>query len=457
MTDVYDVLKTLDSLAKTTDKKKYLEKLDSAVAENFKTVAHLALSNHINLRCTDEVFSGVNEHTDEVPLMYAVEQIKSMSDGDNTAFGTNERKETLLGLYKMLSEEDQYVIRLIFKRNLQCGVGTTMINKIWPGSIAVKQYQRYSLLNEDNMERDDFYFIAQVKEDAKFANMVVDPNEGTVRFFSRDWVENTMNYIGPENQIIEAAGTCLEGAYPFVLHGEVGIVGDNGEFLPRSESNGKLNTKAEGIENLGFRVWDCIPYEDFLSGKFDITYRERLEHTKCMVEELQDMDLPFSISMVESWNVDSLEEASELFLKLRSEGKEGIMLKDPNNGWADGTSTRDFKVKAVAECDLRVTGVELGKNKYEGMVGSILLESECGMIQTKASGMTDDLRDPACWTVGEIVSVHYNDVSKARNKELYALTHPRFVEKRDDKHVADVLDDIQSQIMNATFFVSKEK
>ena len=41
--------------------------------------------------------------------------------------------------------------------------------------------------------------------------------------------------------------------------------------------------------------------------------------------------------------------------------------------------------------------------------------------------------------IGKIISVEFNDVTKAENNEYYALSHPAFIEIRNDKNETDDL------------------
>ena len=41
--------------------------------------------------------------------------------------------------------------------------------------------------------------------------------------------------------------------------------------------------------------------------------------------------------------------------------------------------------------------------------------------------------------IGKIISVGFNDITKAENNEYYALSHPRFIEIRNDKNETDDL------------------
>ena len=41
--------------------------------------------------------------------------------------------------------------------------------------------------------------------------------------------------------------------------------------------------------------------------------------------------------------------------------------------------------------------------------------------------------------IGKIVSIQFNDLTKAQGSNVYSLSHPRFVEFRNDKDQSDTL------------------
>ena len=44
--------------------------------------------------------------------------------------------------------------------------------------------------------------------------------------------------------------------------------------------------------------------------------------------------------------------------------------------------------------------------------------------------------------IGKIITVEFNDLGKAVNSETYSLTHPVFVEIRNDKDETDTLEKV---------------
>jgi len=104
------------------------------------------------------------------------------------------------------------------------------------------------------------------------------------------------------------------------------------------------------------------------------------------------------------------------------------------------------KFKDVRECDLKVVGYKYGNpgTKYETMLGSLICESEDGLLKVDVgSGYIDEIRKSTNESIiGTIIAVKYNQVIKDvdGNHSLYL---PVFSEFRTDKSVADNLDKIK--------------
>jgi ATP-dependent DNA ligase len=98
-------------------------------------------------------------------------------------------------------------------------------------------------------------------------------------------------------------------------------------------------------------------------------------------------------------------------------------------------------MKAELEADLVVTGFLPGSGKYEGKIGSLLVETEDGQVKTAVgTGLSDEERSmPFSNFSKRIVAVKYNAVITDKKTGLKSLFLPVFVEIRDDKATADIL------------------
>jgi len=124
---------------------------------------------------------------------------------------------------------------------------------------------------------------------------------------------------------------------------------------------------------------------------------------------------------------------------ITDQGGEGVMLRDPDAGYYHSSGSGDrknylMKYKKLKTCDLRITGWNEGKGKYEGMIGSFICEDDAKTIKVSVAGIDDDTRasDPSLW-IGKIIEIAYFESSQAKNKSSSSLQFPRYKRIRTDK------------------------
>jgi ATP-dependent DNA ligase len=224
-----------------------------------------------------------------------------------------------------------------------------------------------------------------------------------------------------------------------MLDGELLMTGTDGRPLDRKTGNGLLTKfqKGTGTAELATQiravVWDLVPLDFFRTGQCLMPYEERLK--------LLGNESHGHVNAAHTYTVRSMEEAQTLYQKKLAEGEEGLILKDPRGPWEDKRVKHQVKMKAELEADLRVTGFLPGTGKYEGKIGSLLVESADGKVKTAVgTGLNDEERsyDPKDFK-GRIVSVKYNAVIEDKKTGQRSLFLPVFVEIRDDKGVADTI------------------
>lgn len=154
------------------------------------------------------------------------------------------------------------------------------------------------------------------------------------------------------------------------------------------------------------------------------------------------------IRPIEFKTVDNIQEALKYTSEIMQAGFEGTILKNLDALFRDGTSRDQLKLKLKIDCEMRITGFQEGTpgTKREGKIGSILFENDEGTIKGKTSGFTDEELDEFTSKqdelIGKIITVQFNDLSRAEGNEYYALSHPRFIEIRNDKITTDNLETV---------------
>lgn len=120
------------------------------------------------------------------------------------------------------------------------------------------------------------------------------------------------------------------------------------------------------------------------------------------------------------------------FDKALAEGLEGVMVKAEGSVYYTGRKYFWQKVKKSDSVDLPVVGVELGKGKYDGMVGALVCQLPNGNMTHVGTGLNDNQR--ATWAadpsliVGKCVEVEFMEHSSKG-----VLRHPRLKQVRGDK------------------------
>jgi ATP-dependent DNA ligase len=330
----------------------------------------------------------------------------------------------LARLLATLTPDDQEVIKRVLGRNLKCGVSEATAEKIWPDLKLSYPCMLVSPLNDKTKIK--FPCIAQTKMDGMRFNAHV--QYGQVVFKSR---------AGKE---LDLSGLPIEADFkqlpPAVYDGELLVAN-----CDRKTGNGILTKfqkgtgKASDGQNIHARLWDIIGTAPFEKGTWAVPYSERFD----MLSLWMNAASTKTMDLVPSYTVTSMEEAQELYQKKLAEGEEGLVLKDPKGLWEDKRVKHQVKMKAELEADLRVTGFLPGSGKYEGKIGSLLVESADGKVKSAVGTGLDDeerSRDPSEF-VGQIVAVKYNALIDDKKTGLKSLFLPVFVEVRSDKAAAD--------------------
>lgn len=331
-----------------------------------------------------------------------------------------------------LTQRSQMLLLRILNKDLRADFGVKLINAARPNTVFEMPYMRCSLesevdLDSLNWERGVF---SQLKANGLFINISM--MNGTMVMQSRQGQEFDVSKF----QRIE--GVMHENFKDnHQYHGEMLVCRGN-QLLPRPIGNGILNKVFQGGSFMNdewpqVNLWDCIP----IYGPNNKPYSERF----AMVNTLSHKYT--SVKAIESKRVYSKAEAMEHFRLLANRGEEGIVLKDPDGIWKNGTSRQQIKLKREYECDLRIVGVRPGKGKNAATFGSLVCVSECGWLDAAVSGITDDLRleihkNLDQW-LDKIITVKFKELTKAKNKVHYSLFEPRYLDVNHDRHEADSL------------------
>ena len=310
--------------------------------------------------------------------------------------------DLLIHLLSTTSEDNSKVIELIIKKDLDCGIAESTINKVWPKLIPeFKEIMKC----HDSIEHIEYPAFAQTKCDGSRCIVECLDIDGDYIAYSSggnpiDLGRTFRNYV----RAFMKPGEKFDG--------ELVMFDAANMPIDRKTSNGYVNKAIKGSisivarEMLRFIVWDIIDTSSTLS------YKERFD-------ELYDRirpDLPpygGRFELVDSIIVNSQEEAFEFFELQISKGLEGAIIKNFEGVWKPKRVKYQGKIKAELECDVMITGWE-PHIKHPEKLGSFFLtayseDKTQEMVFNVGSGISKDMREtnPEEF-VGKVATIRFN-------------------------------------------------
>ena len=335
----------------------------------------------------------------------------------------NSAKEFYSLLLQKLTEDSRVILLNILGRDLKCGINIKNINKVFKNLIPKPNYMRCAVFSEKLVKKIHFPAMLQLKMDGTYREFNV--SNGTVSAKTRAGEEY-------QNEVLFGILKSFPDGY---YMGELTIDGES-----RFTGNGLINSLNPPLDKIIFTCWDFLTFAEY-TGKVKTSYIDRFNRLQNLIEN-RDFK---QVKLVENHIVNNVSEALKQVSLWMSEGLEGGVLKDFNNTFKNGTSNTQLKIKLKVDAEMRITGFTEGTpgTKREGKIGAIQFANDEGTIKGQCSGFSDaeleEFSKNKDSLIGKIISVEFNDITKAENNEYYALSHPRFIEIRNDKNETDDL------------------
>lgn len=437
---VYDIIKELEATTSTNEKRAILEEhKDNEVLKNIFRLAYSPTVNFFIKKIPDGW-----QHNDRMNTMWVgiFSRLQLLSDRVVTG---NKAIESLTDMLNSIDCDIAVIVTRIIKKDMKCGVGKTLCNKVWKGLIVVPPRQGAQSMNEKSLAKisKTNNLAIELKSDGSYAASIC--GEDTT-MMSR----NGNPLLIPSLQEHLSSGA-FDG---FALEGE--LIYDPTKAT-REEGNGYITkivrgTASEGhLDNVYYQVWDCIDtsyYEP--KGEYPFTNKERRELLDIMVSEYNGWCAGKGntnrILLIPRTEYVTIEESNEVFEDYVRNGFEGAILKDMDANWKDnGKPSWCVKLKRKEPCDLKVVGVYEGKSgsKYVGMLGGLHCESSCGKIKVDVgSGFDDQQREEFFSDPPSIIEVEYDSITKDKKTKQQSLFLPIFKRARYDKEESDNYENI---------------
>lgn len=384
-------------------------------------------------------------------------------------------------LMMCLPYEDCLILRKIINRDLKINVGRTNINKVWKDLITKPVYMRCDVYSQKTAKNIQYPAYIQLKADGTYRDFTVDG--GSVSCVSRSGEEYEYPSIFNDMQDYK------DGHY----HGELTVVLDDILFekikidlekldqkngtttvqeitdaynkhkaeckeyiLPRAIGNGLINSDDVPHDNLKLELWHYVTFEEYDIARKKDRKNPNTKKYQDSFNELQEIVKGSKrVHVIPYVIVNNKQEALQQVGKWMADDLEGGVLKSFDMVFKDGTSKEQLKLKLCIDAEMRIIGFKDGTpgTKREGKVGSVLFANDEGTIKGSCSGFSDDILDdmtnnPEKYS-NKVFTVQFNNLTKSRTNTFYALSHPRYIELRNDKDETDTLEKVQALIQMA--------
>ena len=433
MKSIYSIIERLESISSRNEKMEILR--SEKDNDLLSAVFFAALNPHINY-----FIKKIPEKLPKAPktlqsLGWALAELNALTLRTVTGHAGIDHLARVLS---SLNEDDADIVERVIKKDMDCGVDVSTVNKVWKNLIPDYPVMLATQFDEKLAKKWKFPSVVQNKFDGLRVNVIVRGDK--VEFRTRNG--KLIVLLGEmEDDFIK-----LSQNLDMVYDGELLVSDGRNGVLSRKEGNGILNKAQKGTisvdeaERVIVKLWDAIPYPHFIAGFSDLEYKNRLVFLFPIAKLKTNR-----IAVAETHVVEDMEDVQKHYQAALAAGEEGIILKDMNAHWENKRSKSLMKFKNESECDLLCVDWVEGTGKYEGMLGALVLQSSDKKVNVSVgSGFTDKDRKSIRRkdVVGKIVAVKYNALIQNKKGE-YSLFLPIVSEIREDKKKADSLKDIK--------------
>jgi len=418
--------------------------------EELVRVLYLANSKRVKffIKQIPEYKTSHELHLQHKSLEYALDELQKLSNRELTGNAAIAHLQQILG---SLCADDAYIIERIIEKDCKIGMGTRNINKVIPDLIEKTGYmgcKPYSRKLIDKLLEDGRSVYSQEKMDGRIVNIVI--QGGEVQMESRQGDPTLLEDPALVLELKELDDCVLNGELTMdgveryqsngMIASLIDIAKKGGDAKKIAKFEKKHMPYREALDAVRVTTWDILTLDEYYSRTCTRQYHARLAE---LVATIIGCDM---VSVVETRIVSSLQEVMAHFTEVLKRNGEGTVVKSLEGVWADKKPNYQIKVKKEMTLDLKVVGFNYGTagTKNENVISSLNVESEEGLLKTKPQGIDEEMMihitDNQDQLMGMIVEVVCSGLSQNEKGE-YSTLHPRFKMFRDDKDVANTLEE----------------
>jgi len=384
-------------------------------------------------------------------LEYALDELSKLSNRELTGHAAIAHLQEILGY---LDADDAYIIERIIEKDCKIGMGTRNINKVIPGLIEKTGYmgcKPYSRKAIDKLLETGLCY-SQEKMDGRFVNIII--QGGEVANESRQGEPTLLEDPAFMSELTKLKDCVINGELTMdgveryqsngIIASLISIATKKGDGKDVTKELKKFEAKhmpyRKALDAVRVTAWDILTIDEYYTRKCTRPYHERLD----------DLEITFlggeRLSVVETKIVSTREEVMAHFIEVLKRKGEGTVVKSMDGVWADTKPSYQIKVKKEINLDLRVIGFNYGTvgTKNENVISTFDVKSEDGLLLTSPGNMDEDTMDYVTShqeeLMGSIIEIKCCGVSQDE-KGNYSTLHPTFKAFRDDKDVANTLEE----------------
>ena len=198
--------------------------------------------------------------------------------------------------------------------------------------------------------------------------------------------------------------------------------------FPTFELDGELWINRESFEETQSIVLDSIPSKDWNKITYNIfevpnakgDFNLRLKKAKDWFSLHPNKNIRF----IKQTICNSKKELMNFLKEVDDKGGEGVMIKNSKLEYFKGRSKKILKVKKYNDMEGEVIGINLGKGKYQNLMGSLTIKLDNGIVFKVGTGFNmSDRKNPP--KIGETITFKYYGFTKNRKPKFASFLRVR--------------------------------
>lgn len=327
------------------------------------------------------------------------------------------------GFLMLQDEADKWFYEGMITKSLKIGCDKRTVNKVIPNLIFEWKVQLGSPQDKLKLKKGEKFFLSQ-----KLNGIRCSYKDG--KLMSRQGKE----FVGLHHIIKDIDDLNLENYFidGELIRNNIDNIDDNENFRLTASI---VNSDAVEKPEIQLVIFDMFPVEsiadDKSTEKYSVRKQRMLDMKKIFDQKhITSMDV---VEMLYEGTDDS--EIMKWLEYAESQGWEGCML-NKNTPYEFKRTTNLIKIKKFHSCDLMITGYIEGQGKYEGVLGSLVVDYKGNRLEI-GSGFSDAERKEF-WQnredmIGRVMQIKYKDVSKNSKTGLESLQFATYECIRTDK------------------------